>query len=92
MPSKLSPSEIEAALTGLTGWEYKNGKLRKTFVLGSFVEAFGFMTQVALHAERMNHHPEFFNVYNRVTLDLSTHDVNGTSELDVELARVIDTL
>ncbi len=92
MPAKLSTAEVEAALSGLAGWEYKNGKLRKTFAFSSFVEAFGFMTQVALHAERMNHHPEFFNAYNKVTLDLTTHDVDGTSELDVELAKVIDTL
>ena len=92
MASKLSASEVEAALTKLPGWEYKNGKLHKTFVFSSFVGAFGFMTQVALHAEKMNHHPEFFNVYNRVTLDLITHDVNGTSELDIRLAEIIDAL
>ena len=92
MASKLSTSEVEAALAGLPGWAYKNGKLHKTFVFSSFVEAFGFMTQVALHAEKMNHHPEFFNVYNKVTLDLITHDVNGTSELDVKLAGIVDAL
>ena len=92
MASKLSASEVEAALTNLPDWKYKNGKLHKTFFFGSFVEAFGFMTQVALHAEKMNHHPEFFNIYNRVTLALITHDVSGASELDIRLAKIIDAL
>ena len=63
----------------------------KTFLFGNFVEAFGFMTQVALKAERMDHHPEWFNVYNRVTITLSTHDCQGLSERDLELATFIDS-
>ncbi|MDQ3837113.1 MAG: 4a-hydroxytetrahydrobiopterin dehydratase, partial [Thermoproteota archaeon] len=57
-----------------------------------FVQAFGFMTKVAMNAEKMNHHPEWFNVYNLVRIDLVTHDVNGISNYDIELARIIDTI
>ena len=92
MASKLSTTEIEQALADLAGWEHKNDKLHKSFKFGSFVEAFGFMTQVALHAERLNHHPELYNVYNKVTIDLITHDVDAISELDVKLAKKIDAL
>ena len=92
MPSKLSTSEIEAALSDLSGWEHKNGKLHKAFSFKNFVEAFGFMTQVALHAERLNHHPELFNSYKEVTIDLITHDADAITELDIKLAKKIDSL
>jgi 4a-hydroxytetrahydrobiopterin dehydratase len=69
-----------------------NGKLHKEFTFDGFVKAFGFMSAVALIAERMNHHPEWFNVYNRIVIDLSTHDVGGISALDFELATKIDAL
>ena len=90
MATKLSSGELEAALSDLSGWEHKDGKLHKEYKLGSFIEAFGFMSQIALHAEKMNHHPELFNVYNEVKIDLVTHDADGISELDIKLAKKID--
>ena len=64
--------------------------VHKSFVFSNFVDAFGFMTSVALVAEKMNHHPEWFNVYNRVDIALSTHDAQGLSQLDIDLAKTID--
>lgn len=87
---KLSDSEITARLAELGNWSFAGGKLRRELRFGDFVDAFGFMAKVALVAERMNHHPEWTNVYNRVVVELSTHDVGGISELDFELARAID--
>jgi len=66
--------------------------LEKTFKFANFVEAFGFMTRAAIHAEKLNHHPEWFNVYNRVEVKLTTHDTGGLSDLDVKLASAMDTL
>ena len=76
------------------GWtKSADGKaMEKTFKFANFVEAFGFMTQAAIHAEKLNHHPEWFNVYNRVEVRLTTHDTGGISPLDVKLANVMDTL
>ena len=90
--TKLSDAEISTLLEGISDWKIANGKLHKEFQFDSFVEAFGFMTRVALIAESMNHHPEWFNVYNRVTVDLATHDAGGISALDFELARKVDAL
>lgn len=87
---KLGDSEIQKNLAELAGWSIKSGKLHKSFQFGSFVEAFGFMVKVALTAEAMNHHPEWFNVYNKVTVDLNTHDLDGISTWDFELARKIE--
>lgn len=87
---KLNDAEIDAELANLSGWAVENGKLHKQFQFNSFVEAFGFMTRVALVAESMNHHPEWFNIYNRVTIDLMTHDAGGISVLDFELAKQAD--
>ncbi len=87
---KLSDSEIQENLAQLSGWNIENGKLHKNFQFQSFVEAFGFMTKAALAAEAMNHHPEWFNVYNKVTVDLSTHDLEGISTWDFELAKKMD--
>jgi 4a-hydroxytetrahydrobiopterin dehydratase len=89
---KLESHEIEAGLAGLPGWEIKDGKLHRELRFRDFVEAFGFMASVALVAEAGNHHPEWFNVYNRVVIDLSTHDVGGISARDFELARAINKL
>jgi 4a-hydroxytetrahydrobiopterin dehydratase len=86
----LSGSEIRASLAALPGWEVRDGKLLREFRFGTFVEAFGFMSRVALLAERMNHHPDWSNVYGRVTVALSTHDLGGLSTWDVELARQIN--
>ena len=89
---KLTDAEINAQLEGISGWTVENEKLHKEFQFDSFVEAFGFMASVALIAESMNHHPEWFNVYNRVTVDLATHDAGGISALDFELAKKVDAL
>ncbi|MFQ5709009.1 MAG: 4a-hydroxytetrahydrobiopterin dehydratase [bacterium] len=89
---RLSEDEINSSLAALPGWGIEAGKLHKTFQFDSFVAAFGFMTQVALTAESMNHHPEWFNVYNKVTVDLTTHDLGGISTFDFELARKMEEL
>ncbi|WP_170785182.1 4a-hydroxytetrahydrobiopterin dehydratase [Ruegeria lacuscaerulensis] len=77
-----------------TGWTMVEGRdaITKTFTFKNFVQAFGWMTQVAIFAEKWNHHPEWFNVYNRVEVTLSTHDVGGLSALDAKLARKMDSL
>ncbi|NJP09760.1 MAG: 4a-hydroxytetrahydrobiopterin dehydratase [Leptolyngbyaceae cyanobacterium RU_5_1] len=91
-PPVLSKDELNSALSQLTGWSVKEGKLHRQFQFASFVEAFGFMTSVALIAEATGHHPEWFNVYNRVTIDLTTHDSGGITTKDVELARKANEL
>ena len=83
----LTPNEIAIALTSLEGWTIVQGKLHRQFQFKSFVEAFGFMTSLALVAESMGHHPEWFNVYYRVTIDLTTHDAGGLTTKDVDLAK-----
>ena len=75
----------------LPRWSIKNGKLHRELTFADFTEAFSFMTKVALHAEKMNHHPEWFNVYNRITIDLMTHDAGGITSNDVELAKFIES-
>ena len=89
---KLSETEIGKQLSELVGWRIENGKLHKTIEFSTFVQAFGFMTQVAIEAEKMNHHPEWHNVYNKVTIDLVTHDIGGISNYDFRLARAIDAI
>ena len=89
---KLSPDEINSRLTKLPGWELQNGKLHREFNFFDFVEAFGFMSRVALLAETAGHHPEWFNVYNTVRIGLATHDVNGISQADFDLASKINGL
>ena len=91
-PTRLNDEQVTEALAGLSGWELLDGKLHREFKFGDFVEAFGFMSRVALAAERLDHHPEWFNVYNRVVVDLRTHDCDGISNRDFELAGRIDTL
>ncbi|MCT0212985.1 MULTISPECIES: 4a-hydroxytetrahydrobiopterin dehydratase [unclassified Synechococcus] len=88
----LSAEEIAALEIELPDWSVVNGKLHRGLLFTSFVEAFGFLTQVALIAESMGHHPELGNIYNRVVIDLTTHDTGGLSSLDLELARRIDGL
>ena len=80
---------IEGAdyLSSLPGWEIKEAKLFKSFTFVDFIEAFGFISKVALHAEKMNHHPNWSNVYNKVEIYLTTHDSGGITELDLELAK-----
>ena len=89
---KLTSSELEEALADLPDWSLRADKLHREIKFGDFVEAFGFMTRVALIAERMGHHPEWFNVYKTVRIDLSTHDMDGISQRDVDLARSINEL
>ena len=89
---KLAEAEVRARLSEIPGWELAEGKLEKTFRFASFVQAFGFMSSVALVAEAMNHHPDWTNVYNRVTIALNTHDVGGISALDFTLAKRIEEL
>lgn len=89
---KLSESEIESEATKIPGWKLVNGKLNKSFEFKNFIEAFGFMAKVAMQAEKMNHHPEWFNVYNKVKIDLVTHDVNGISNYDIRLANAINKI
>jgi len=89
---KLSSDEIQTELKKVAGWVIQDAKLHKEFQFSSFIEAFGFMTQLALVAESMNHHPEWFNVYNRVVIDLTTHDAGGISNLDFELASKANNL
>jgi len=87
---KLSDQQVQQAIAKLSGWAVVNAKLHKIFKFNNFVDAFAFMTKVAIIAEKMDHHPEWFNVYNRVTIDLTTHDAGGISSLDVELAQKIE--
>ncbi len=89
---KLSDAEISRALEALPGWAVQNSKLRREFEFQDFSEAFGFMARAALVAESMNHHPEWFNVWNRVVVELSTHDAGGITELDAELARKLNAI
>ena len=91
-PKKLSEKEITAAVESLAGWNLQKKKLHKEFKFNSFVEAFGFMSRVAFIAEGMNHHPEWFNVYNKVIIDLTTHDAGGISKFDVEFAKRVEEL
>lgn len=90
--TKLSDNEIQANLKTLPQWQLKEGKLYRQWKFTNFVEAFGFMTKVAILAERANHHPEWRNVYNRVEIELMTHDAGGISAKDFMLATEIDTL
>ncbi len=89
MVQKLSDAEIQEKLKELPGWELRDGKLTREFHFANFVDAFGFMTRAAIEAEKMNHHPEWFNVYNKVTVQLTTHEADGISERDFSLAHIM---
>lgn len=93
-PARLTEDERAAALAGLPGWSLVPGRdaITRTFTFADFSGAWGFMSRVALLAERMDHHPEWSNVWNRVEITLSTHDVGGLSGRDVKLARAVDAL
>ncbi|NMF60230.1 4a-hydroxytetrahydrobiopterin dehydratase [Pseudanabaena yagii] len=90
--AKLTDKEITTAIAKLPEWKVVGGKLNRAFKFDSFVDAFTFMTKVAFAADKMEHHPEFFNVYNRVVINLATHDVDGISNLDIELAEKINAI
>ncbi|MFM7405185.1 MAG: 4a-hydroxytetrahydrobiopterin dehydratase [Cuspidothrix sp.] len=90
---KLSEMELQIALNSLPGWRIKEGKLYKEYKFSSFATALGWMVTVGVHAETMGHHPEWFNVYNTVRVNLATHDIgNAISNLDVELAKKMEEL
>ena len=93
MVQKLSSSDRAALLAELSGWGDVDGRdaIKKTFTFEDFNEAFGFMTRVALLADKMDHHPEWFNVYNRVEVTLTTHDADGVSQRDADMARAMET-
>lgn len=89
---KLSSTKIDAALSTLKGWSVKKGKLHREYRFPDFVHAFGFMAASAVAIEAMNHHPEWFNVWNRVVIDLWTHDSDGITQKDVDLAGKLEAL
>lgn len=89
---RLSDQALALGLHALSHWQLVDQKLTRTLIFGNFVEAFAFMTAVALEAERRDHHPEWFNVYNRVKIELTTHDAGGITEKDLALAAAIDRL
>ena len=92
MPEKFDDQTVAAELAKLSGWALVPGRaaITRTFTFKSFSEAWGFMSRAALAAEKLNHHPEWFNVYNRVDVTLSTHDAGGLTELDFKLAGRMD--
>jgi len=94
MTEKLSRAERTEALNALSTWSLVDGRdaIFKTFIFKNFVEAFGFMTKAALVAEKLNHHPEWSNVYKKVEVTLTTHDCDGLSALDISLAKKLDEL
>ncbi len=94
MVAKLTPDARAQSIAGLAGWTDVEGRdaIKKTFRFGDFNHAFGFMSRVALMAERLDHHPEWFNVYNRVEVTLATHDAGGVTDLDISLARFMDQI
>jgi 4a-hydroxytetrahydrobiopterin dehydratase len=91
-PTKLTAEQITEALATLDGWTVQDGKLNRTFKFADFIEAWGWMCRAALIAQSMDHHPEWFNVYSTVRVDLNTHDAGGITTLDVELARKMNAL
>ena len=93
-PTVLDAGACQAALASLPGWQFDatRGAIRRSFRFADFGQAFSFMTALALHAERHDHHPEWFNVYNRVDITLTTHDAGGLTALDLAFARQADAL
>lgn len=89
---KLNDQQIQQHLAALPDWTLREGKLSRRFAFADFKAAFGFMTQVALLAEKADHHPDWSNVYNRVDIQLHTHDVDGLTDADFSLAKNIDAL
>ena len=89
---RLSQTDIDEELKNLPGWSVINEKLHKEFQFDSFNQAFGFMTRAAMEIEKMNHHPEWFNVYNKITIELTTHDAGGITKNDVNLAKILNSL
>lgn len=94
LPVLLEGVEREEALKSLSGWKVMENRdaIQKSYQFDDFIQAFGFMTKVAIVSEKMGHHPEWFNVYNKVDVVLSTHDCSGLSLLDIDLAKKMDQL
>ena len=92
IPDVLDTATLEKGMAELQGWSLSDGKLHKEFVFDGFAEAFGFMASAALLAERANHHPEWSNIYNKVWVELVTHDAGGITRFDIELAMAFDRL
>jgi 4a-hydroxytetrahydrobiopterin dehydratase len=90
--TKATESEIQKVIAELESWTIEDGKLHREYRFRDFVQAFGFMSQVALLAERAAHHPEWFNVYNRVVVDLTTHEAQGITQKDFDLAREMEEI
>ena len=90
--TKLSENEIQDSLKELNGWNIQNGKLHKEMEFVDFDAAWEFMTAAVTEIQKMNHHPEWFNVWNRLVIDLMTHDVGGISQNDINLAKILDNL
>ena len=89
---KLSDAEISSAIAALPGWSVQNAKLHREYKFPDFPHAFGFMATAAPLIEKMNHHPEWFNVYSRVVVDLTTHDAGGITQRDVDLAQLLESI
>ena len=87
---KMTSQQIEDGLKDLPGWKLRNEKLHRELKFKNFVQAWGFMTQIAILAEQLDHHPEWFNVYSKVVIDLTTHEVDGISRRDFDLAQKIN--
>jgi len=86
----LSPADVSSELESLPGWEQTGDRIRAEFTFGDFAAAMAFMVEVGIHADKMNHHPEWSNVYNRVTVELTTHDDGGVTNQDIHLARIMN--
>tara|TARA_Y100001968_G_scaffold274534_1_gene267812 strand:- start:136 stop:420 length:285 start_codon:yes stop_codon:yes gene_type:complete len=91
-PKLLSENEIESIRTKFPHWTIKEKRMTRTFKFSNFIEAFGFMTRIAIIAESINHHPEWSNVYSEVKIQLTTHDIGGITDLDIKLASEINSL
>ena len=91
-PEKATDEQIQAFIDQFNSWAVQNGKLHREYVFNNFVQAFGFMTEVALIAESADHHPEWFNVYKKVIVDLTTHEADGITERDFALAREMEAI
>ncbi len=89
---RLSQEDIDDELKSLQGWSVVNEKLHKEFLFDNFNQAFGFMTRSAMEIEKMNHHPEWFNAYNRIVVELTTHDAGGITKNDINLAKILNSL
>ncbi len=89
---RLSQEDINEELKSLQGWSVVNEKLHKEFQFDNFNQAFGFMTRSAMEIEKMNQHPEWFNAYNRIIIELTTHDAGGITKNDVNLAKILNSL